>query len=211
MAVSKEYQSKHWKNKSMQVIESYWTSPPATLRSKWFVELLKGYQFDSIFEVGFFSGRNLKYIKEAFPSVYVGGLEINPKAVKYAKGKLGINNLMCGNLHDLDMIHDDSRDTFDIVFTSGVLIHVPPKDLDSAMGAISRKASKYVMHIEQNGASILSAGPKNLKPHYKVSDQYQWNNDIIGTYRKRGYEPDVINLPDECMTNGASEIIIVKL
>jgi SAM-dependent methyltransferase len=208
---TKESQSQHWAEKKRNVIQSYWDSPPATKRSKWFVEQLKNYEFDSIFEVGFFAGRNLRYIGEAFPDIAIGGIEINPRAAKFAKEKLAQPNLICGNLHDLDTIHDDYRDAFDVVFTSGVLIHVPPDEVSNAVHKMSRKATKYIMHIESLGNNEVTAGPKHLKPTYKVSDQIQWAPDLLGVYRDIGYEPKVISLPDDCKTNGASELIVVKI
>lgn len=198
-------QSKHWAEKSSNIIQSYWDSPPATLRSKWFVEELKQYQFNSIFEIGFFSGRNLKYIKEAFPSTSVHGLEINKKAVDFAKMKLPNTDLLCMDLHDMHNI----KQKYDLVFTSGVLIHVPPDEIPNVLLKCLDLSSKYVMHIESIGKNEVAAGPKNLKPVYKVSDQLQWNPDIISVYKNLGFDVQVIKLPDDCKTNGASELIII--
>jgi spore coat polysaccharide biosynthesis protein SpsF len=36
----------------------------------------------------------------------------------------------------------------DLVFTSGVLIHVPPEDLETAYGEIHRVAARYILSIE---------------------------------------------------------------
>lgn len=201
-------QSDHWRGKSEQIITSYFDSPPATKRSKFFVELLHGYRFDSIFEVGYFASRNLFYIKEAFPKAHISGLEINPKAVRFARKKLNLDKeLLCMDLHDMHTIDEK----FDIVFSSGVLIHIPVDDILDVLKKMINRANKYVMHIEQNGNNELTAGPKHLKPSYKVSDQWQFAPDIIGSYKDLGYEPKVIPLPDECKTNGASELIIVEL
>ena len=97
---TRKSQSKHWQSdKTLKIVESYWTSPPARKRSQWFVEQLKNYSFGSIFEVGFFAGRNLKYITEEFPTATIAGLEINPKATKFAKDKLPNANLLCMDFH----------------------------------------------------------------------------------------------------------------
>jgi len=204
----KESQSKHWAKKDMRIIQSYWDSPPATMRSKWFVDKLKGYDFDSIMEIGFFAGRNLRYIKEAFSSVKISGFEINPKAVKFAKAKLGISDLWEKNLHNLD---EAKFVAADIVFTSGVLIHVPPEDLRSAIIKMVGRARKYVMHIESLGANEVSAGPAELNPTYKVSDQIQWAPDILAIYDDLGLERKVFLVPDDCKTNGATELVVASL
>ena len=203
----KKTQAKHWAGKDQRIIKSYWDSPPATVRSKWFVEQLKNYEFDSIFEIGFFAGRNLKYISEAFPDASVGGLEVNPKAVRFAREKLPNCNLLHFDLHELSDISGVS----DIVFTSGVLIHVPPEDLTSAIKQMISRAARYVMHLEQLGKNEVCAGPKKFKPTYKVSDQIQWNPDLVEVYEGLGYKPEVIQLPDECKTNGARELVVVRI
>ena len=199
-------QSSHWAGKDLNVIESYWSSPPATLRSKWFVEQLKNYQFNSIFEIGYFSGRNLKYIEEAFPESSINGLEINKKAVEFAKAKLPKAELMHMNLHDMHTVNKK----YDIVFTSGVLIHVPPDEIPNVLLKCLDLSTGYVMHIESIGKGEVAAGPKHLKPTYKVSDQLQWNQDLVSIYKNIGFNVKVVKLPDECKTNGASELVIIN-
>lgn len=205
--VTKQEQSKHWKSKDLRVIQSYWDSPPATLRSRWLVEQLHKYQFESIFEVGYFAGRNIKHVKEAFPNVDISGLEINPKASKFARDKLQMPYLLCMDAHDMHNINDQ----YDIVFTSGMLIHVPPNDIPELLKKMHKITSKYLMHIESIGNNEVVAGPKHLKPSYKVSDQLQFAPDLISIYKKMKLNPQVIELPENCRTNGASELIIIKV
>lgn len=199
-------QANYWASKDLGAIQSYWDSPPATARSKWFVEQLKNYQFNSIFEIGYFSGRNLKYIGEAFPETSINGLEINKKAVDFAKVRLPKANLLNMNLHDIHNI----KEKYDIVFTSGVLIHVPPDEITNVALKCLDLSKGWVMHIETLGKSEVSAGPKHLNPTYKVSDQLQWNVDLVSTYRNIGFNVKVIKLPDDYKTNGASELVIVN-
>lgn len=205
--ITKDTQSKHWANKDQKIIQSYWDSPPAIKRSEFFVEQLKNYSFNSIFEVGFFSGRNLYYIKEAFPNIKIAGLEINPKAVRYAREKLDLNEeLLCMNLYDMDKI----KEKFDIVFTSGVAIHISPDNIPSVLQKMLRRSNKYVMHIEECGHGELIKGPKHMNPKKRPSDQLQWAPDLIKEYRHLGYEPKVIELPADVRTNGARGLLIVE-
>ena len=204
--ITKESQAKHWAEKDIRTIQSYWDSPPATLRSKWFAKQLKSYNFFSIYETGFFSGRNLRYIYEEFPNIKVGGLDVNKKAVEFAKQRMPYADLHHMNLHDFN-----SNKEYDIVFTSGILIHIPPKDVPTVLSKLLMSAKKYVMHIESIGNNEISAGPKHLKPTYKISDQIQFSPDLIGMYAKLGYSTKVIPLPDNCKTNGGSELLIVEI
>ena len=44
----------------------------------------------------------------------------------------------------------------DLVFTSGVLIHVPPEDLEAAYGEIHRVAARYILCIEYFSSTPVS-------------------------------------------------------
>lgn len=199
-------QAEHWASKDLNIIQSYWESPPATLRSQWFVEQLKKFQFNSIFEIGCFSGRNLRCIGEAFPEASLNGLDINKRAVGFAKARLPAANLMHMNLHDMHNI--DKK--YDVVFTSSVLIHVPPDELSDVVKKCLDLSSHYVMHIESSGRNEVVVGPKTLNPTYKVSDQIQWAPDLLSIYRHIGFDVEVIKLPDDCKTNGASELLVIN-
>jgi len=206
--ITKDTQANHWASKDCRIIQSYWNSPPAIKRSLWFTNQLKNYNFDSIFEVGYFSGRNLKYICDKFKNIHVSGLEINKKAVGFAREKLKNLDLLSMNLHNMDSI----LRKYDIVFSSGVLIHIPPDDLKSVVKKMIGLSSKYIMHIESIGETAVSAGPKHLNPTYKVSDQVQWIVDLQKIYTELGFDAvKIINLPNNCKTNGASELVIVEI
>lgn len=199
-------QADHWKGKSKEIIVSYFESPPAIKRSLWFVEQLKNYDFDSIFEVGYFASRNLFYLQQAFPDVKISGLEINPSAVRYARIKMNMDKeLLCMDLHQMHQI----QDTFDVVFSSGVLIHVPTDDIPGVVRKMLNLSNRYVMHIEHNGNNEVVAGPKHMNPTYKESGQIQFAPDLIGTYKQLGYSPTIIPLPENCKTNGAKELLII--
>ena len=56
--MDKKSQARYWKDQGANKIKAYWSQERAINRSKWFVEQIKNYEFDSIYEVGFFSGRS---------------------------------------------------------------------------------------------------------------------------------------------------------
>lgn len=199
-------QSDHWASKDLNVVQSYWDNSQAVLRSKWLAGQLKEFQFNSVFEIGYFSGRNLKYIAEAFPEASINGLEVNKKAVGFAKARLPNANLLHMDLHNMHNING----RFDLVFTSEVLIHVPPDELHNIVLKCLDLSSKYVMHLENNGKNEVVAGPKTLNPTYKVSDQLQWAPDLASIYRHIGFDVQSIKLPDDCKTSGASELLIIN-
>ena len=198
-------QTDHWAGKDLKIIQSYWDSPPARARSQWFVEQIKDYKFNSVFEIGYFSGRNLKYITEAFPKASIGGLEVNKRAVKFAQEKLPRAKLLHMDLHDMHNINEK----YDLVFTSGVLIHVPPDELMNVAKKCLDLSNRYVVHMESLGKNEVVAGPKTLNPTYKISDQLQWAPELAAIYKFIGFDVKIIKLPENCKTNGASELLVV--
>ena len=201
-------QTEYWKNKGPQFPINYWNNPNAIKRSKWFADILQNYDASSILEIGSAGGRNLKYIRDAKPDIKLCGLEVNANAVQFARKKLPDVEMFELNVYDLETIGKK----FDLVFTSGVLIHLIPDTLPKILNKMIDRSNKYVMHIEQLGPTEIMACPdKKLKPKYKVSEQFQWSVDLVNLYKDLGYKTKVIPLPDEVKTNGASELIVVEL
>lgn len=95
-----------------------------------------------ILEVGCGSGEHLAQI----PSGPLYGIDVNEKSLKYAKEKWGKygSNIIYGSA--LDIPFKDNY--FDLVFTCGLLIHIPPDGLLKAMSEIVRCSKKYVLCIE---------------------------------------------------------------
>ena len=71
----------------------------------------------------------------------VRGVEPNKSAIKLS----GTPESIClGSLYNIPYIDE----SFDFVFTSGVLIHIPRKGLEQAFKEMARVSSKYIMMIE---------------------------------------------------------------
>ena len=96
----------------------------------------------SVFEVGTGPGWNLSAIKHTNHgyNVNVRGCDVNNHAIQQA--------VHCG----LDVYCGDGfgqmTDCTEMVFTSGVLIHVSPSELNDVMNNIVRVSSDYVLAIE---------------------------------------------------------------
>lgn len=95
----------------------------------------------SVHEFGCNAGWNLTAIKRQFPHVCVHGTELNHKAATQA------------NAAGLDVsvgseIDEWMRDSVELVFTSGVLIHIAPENLRKTMQMIVDTSCDYVLAIE---------------------------------------------------------------
>lgn len=202
----RESQKSIWSGSNLKQVEYYFNFETVVSRSKWFAEQLKAYEFDSIYEPGLFSGRNLKYILDEFPNVACGGLDINKIALDFAK-----NKIPSADLEYCDFINMNTDKKYDIVFTSGVLIHIPKEDIVDVVKKCIDKSIKYVMHIESCNKNKVLTGPASTKPK-KIKDKLQWEPDIKSIYNSLGYSDLTISdIPKELQTTGATHFIVVKI
>ena len=94
-------------------------------------------KISSVFEVGTNIGLNLDAIKKISPKIKTYGVEIN----KYVYQKC----LKKGHLVKNISIHDyNEKKNFDLVFTSGVLIHLSPRKLPQTYSKIFKLSKKYI-------------------------------------------------------------------
>jgi pseudaminic acid biosynthesis-associated methylase len=114
-------------------------------RWKFWHEFVCRYGMLRVLEVGCNLGKNLSFIDneiweefDALAEVY--GIDVNWEALE-SKGARG---RIYGKATDIPF--KDSY--FDLVFTCGLLIHVPPEDLLTVMGECVRTSRKYVMFME---------------------------------------------------------------
>src|SRR5262249_10851693 len=66
--------------------------------------------------------------------------------------------------------------SIDLVFTAGVLIHVPLADLPAALGEIYRCSRRYVLAVE------YAAAEETVIP-YRGHSNLVWKRDFLGHYR----------------------------
>lgn len=113
-----------------------------------------------ILEIGSNIGSQLLNLqKMGFKNIY--GIEINRYAVETAKARTKNIDIIQGSAFDIP-----SKDAyFDLVFTSGVLIHINPEDIKKAMKEIYRCAGKYIWGFEyysEEYKEIIYRDEKNL-------------------------------------------------
>ena len=93
----------------------------------------------SIHEVGCNAGWNLSAIQRIDHDINLTGHDINEEAIQQAQ-EAGLNVWMEGAA-------SNSRNA-DLVFTAGVLIHIPPAELHAMMQSIIDRSYRYVLAIE---------------------------------------------------------------
>jgi pseudaminic acid biosynthesis-associated methylase len=94
---------------------------------------------NSVCELGANRGENIRALRELSPELSLTGVEINSSAFE----------LLC-NLPDVQAVHSSIQDftteqRFDMVFTSGVLIHLNPDDLPRVYAKMAELSNRYVL------------------------------------------------------------------
>lgn len=125
-----------------------------------------------ILEVGSNVGQQLSHLqKQGFSNLY--GIELQSYAVEKSKKLTTDINIIKGSCFDIPF----KDNYFDLVFTSGVLIHIAPNDLEKAMKEIYRCSNKYIWGFE-----YFSDNLEEL--NYRDNNDYLWKQDFSKLYRK---------------------------
>lgn len=98
----------------------------------------------TVLEVGCNRGHNLLAIQSIDTSINCVGVDINVGAVNEAREQ-GITAEVCSAL---EIASRFGHNSMDLVFTAGVLIHVPPDDLNRVMQQIIDTSVKYIIAVE---------------------------------------------------------------
>jgi len=134
-------------------------------------EFLAGLDRDiKILEVGCNIGQQLRHLQlMGFRNLF--GIEIQRDAVERAKISTKDINILSGSAFDIPF----KDNWFDLVFTSGVLIHIHPKDLNTALNEINRCTKQYIWGFEY-------FSDKCEEINYRGHDGFLWKQDFCGLY-----------------------------
>lgn len=103
--------------------------------------ILREFPIQNVLEVGCNVGPNLGWLAKALPENHVYGVDINVQALGEVHRNLPGVNAIYSPARNLPF-----RDRwFDLVFTTGVLIHQPPETLPLVMAEIVRCSKRYVL------------------------------------------------------------------
>ena len=103
-------------------------------------QIVKDLNCKSILEVGCNVGNNLMY----FRGLDVHGIDSSHYAINLAEKKYPFVKFHCGQAQNLPY----TKDSFDMVFTRGMIIHIPPIERDRIRDELFRVSNRYIMNIE---------------------------------------------------------------
>lgn len=126
----------------------------------------------SFLEVGCNVGTQLLLLKEMGYS-NLSGVEIQSYALNRAKERLGKADLRQGSA--LSLPFPDQH--FDLVFTSGVLIHIAPAEIPMALAEIHRCAKRWIWGMEYYA-------PQMTEIAYRGHNNLLWKADYARLYQE---------------------------
>lgn len=95
----------------------------------------------SILEVGCNIGGNLRPLAELAPDAALNGVDVNEIALEIAREAVPSATVARASAYELPF---EDR-SIDLVFTTGVLIHLPPEGVESAIDEIVRCSARHVL------------------------------------------------------------------
>lgn len=135
--------------------------------------LIKAKGINSILELGCNRGLNLAALEYLDSSSIKTGLDINQDALHQLKSMfedlhLDQPFLHCGSINQFDTLN-----TYDLLFTKGVLIHINPKDLESVYEKMYALSNKYILVCEYYN-------PTPMMIPYRGMDNKLFKRDFAG-------------------------------
>jgi pseudaminic acid biosynthesis-associated methylase len=95
----------------------------------------------SALEVGCNVGGKLRWLAELLGGENVAGVDVNERVLEVVRSEIAGVDARVASARELPF----ADDSFDLVFTTGVLIHQSPDELPQVMGEIVRCSRRYVL------------------------------------------------------------------
>lgn len=153
-----------------------------------------------ILEVGSNVGNQLLCLQNmGFVNLY--GLEPQLYAVELSKKNTKSINIIEGNAFDIPF----KDNYFDLVFTSGVLIHINPENINKAIDEIYRCSNSYIWGFEY----FIPVGYEMIE--YRGKEELLWKTDFSKLFLDRFPDLCIIQKKIVKYTNSKNEDIMYLL
>jgi pseudaminic acid biosynthesis-associated methylase len=159
---------------TLEGMENLWIGNYGFPRSYMNAQFLKGIEPDvKILEVGSNVGNQLLCLQKAgFKNLY--GIELQSYAVEMSKNRTNNINMIRGSAFDIP--YKDGY--FDIVFTSGLLIHIAPQDINNVMDEIYRCTKRFIWGAEYYHDEYIHVP-------YRGKDSLMWKGNFSKMFLER--------------------------
>jgi SAM-dependent methyltransferase len=176
------------------------------------LDILLGHDknINSILDVGCGYGAFEFELLKRNPDLDLAGIDISDTAIDFCNNNIPNCKFVLDKLSNISNYFEEN--SYDMVFSSGVMIHQSPESIDEVTDNFIRIAKKYIIHFEDIGENELISGNKEDNPKWRISNQLLWRNNLVETYRKKGYNFYFNNnVPLPLQKVGFTNYIIVDL
>lgn len=159
---------------TLDEMENLWIGNYGFSRSHMNEKFLRNIPLDvKILEVGSNIGNQLLCLqKTGFTNLY--GIELQSYAVEISKSRTKNINIIQGSAFDIP--YKDGY--FDIVFTSGLLIHIAPQDINNVLDEIYRCAKRFIWGAEYYFERYINVP-------YREKNALMWKGNFSKMYLER--------------------------
>jgi pseudaminic acid biosynthesis-associated methylase len=126
----------------------------------------------SVLELGANRGLNLRAMRSLLPEGELAAVEINAAAVDELRQIPGLA------VHHQSILEFDPGRRWDLVFTKGVLIHLPPETMPVVFDLLERASGRYVAIIEYYN-------PVPVEVPYRGHRERLFKRDFAGEFIER--------------------------
>lgn len=145
----------------------------AVTRSDMNRQFLEGLEIKSILEVGCNVANQLRCLQSmGYEQLY--GIELQSYAVEKAKEITKGIHIIQGSAFDILF----KNNYFDLVFTSGVLIHISPNDIGTILDEIYRVSGRYIWGFEYFSET-------HMEIPYRGNSDKMWKANFMSIYMQR--------------------------
>jgi SAM-dependent methyltransferase len=158
LGIEGRHASRFWA--SMEDFATYYEDPVAQGRSRWLCrDVLAPLNLSSLLEVGCNSGRNLAFAKQILGSLRLKGIDINARAIEYAKKR---NPDILYEVCDANNWSEPPK-SWDAILTMSVIDHIPDEVIKDLARNMVNTATKNIVCVE------LWDGGEGWRGPYKYS------------------------------------------
>lgn len=159
---------------TLDEMENLWIGNYGFTRSHMNEKFLRNIPLDvKILEVGSNIGNQLLCLQKAgFTNLY--GIELQSYAVEISKRRTNNINIIQGSAFDIP--YKDLY--FDIVFTSGLLIHIAPQDISNVLDEIYRCSKQFIWGAEYYFDQYINVP-------YREKNALMWKGNFSKIYLER--------------------------
>jgi SAM-dependent methyltransferase len=165
---------------------------------------------DSILDIGCGYGAFLYNLHQLNPNIKLSGIDISKEAIEFCRKNLPNSSFINDKFSNI--LKHFKENTYDVIYTSGVMIHQSPDIIDDLLDSFIKIGTKYIVHFEDIGNDELISGKKEYNPSWRESDQFLWKNNLVKRYQEKGCSFTFqSNVPKELRGIGFTNYMVVDL